>query len=61
MMGTDGNWVRTYNAASAKLFLAERELELAKLEDRRRRSHEFRGRACHKLRALFFSLRDQLV
>lgn len=60
MMGTDGSWVRAYNVTSAKLFLVERERELAKLEEHRQRSREFRHRVWHKALELF-STREQLV
>lgn len=59
-MMADGSWVRTYNPTSAKLFLAERELELAKLEERRKRSREYRHRVLNKALALF-SAREQPV
>jgi len=49
-MGTDGQWVRTYNDASVKIFLAERERELAELAARRQRVHEFGRRAWRSLR-----------
>jgi len=41
-LGATGDWVRTYDERSAKLFLAEREMRAA--DDRRRvqRSRDFR-------------------
>ena len=60
MMGTDGSWVRTYNETSAKLFLAERELELARLEEHRQRSRELRRRAWRKV-MMFLSARGHLA
>lgn len=59
-MGTDGQWVRTYNDASAQLFLAERERELAKLAAHRKHLHEVSRRAWRTVRAQL-SVRKQPV
>lgn len=50
-MGTDGQWVRTYNDASVKIFLAEREQELAELAAHRQRLHDVSSRAWRTVRA----------